>query len=230
MCSGKLPAWQGAITLCVAVTVASNATPARAGSVLLTFEGLQYGEQVLNFYNGGTGSLGSRGTNYGVSFDTYALALTRGSYAGEPSPPTIMSLINQNGNPGDPLTVNMDVSGGFQTALTFYDVVIDQGTHGAIAIDSGLGGTGSELASMTLDYTGSTFGPLQTLSFSRVAHSVVFKGGNDQIGFDDIGFSKVSTVPEPTSLILFVSGLGCILGCRLAIPGGIAAASVTAGR
>ena len=211
MCSGKMSAWQAAITLCVGVTVAWNATPARAESVLLTFEGLQQAEQVLNFYNGGTGSLGSGGTNYGVSFDTYALALTHGSYSGEPSPPTIMSLINQHGNPGEPLTVHMDVSGGFQTALTFYDVVIDQGTHGTIAIYSGLDGTGSQLASMTLDYTGSTFGPRQSLTFSGVAHSVVFEGGNDQIGFDNIGF-MTAVVPEPTSLLLFFTGLGAFGG------------------
>src|SRR4029077_7151835 len=36
---------------------------AKAGTVVLTFEGLQDNEQILNFYNGGTGSLGSSGTN-----------------------------------------------------------------------------------------------------------------------------------------------------------------------
>jgi hypothetical protein len=203
MRSPNKAAWHGAIVLCVAL--AWSAPPARGDVVLLTFEGLQQAEQVLNFYNGGTGSMGSMGTNYGVSFDTYALAL-RGSYIGDPSPPTIMSLINQQGSPGEPLTVNMDVSGGFQTALTFYDIVIDQGTHGTIAIYSGLDGAGNQLASMTLPYTG-VFSPEQTLTFSGVAHSVVFKGGNDQIGFDDIGFTTPSAiVPEPSSPVLLVTG------------------------
>jgi hypothetical protein len=191
----------------VVLALVWNAHPARGDVVLLTFEGLQYAEQVLNFYDGGTGSMGSMGTNYGITFDTYALALTHGGYNGEPSPPTIMSLINQQGSPGEPLTVNMDVSGGFLTGLTFYDVVIDVGTKGTIAIYSGLDGTGNQLASMTLNYTSSTFSPQEELNFSGVAHSVVFKGGNDQIGFDNIGF-VTPTVPEPSSLILFVSGLG----------------------
>ena len=47
---------------------------------------------------------------------------------------------------------------------------------------------------------------MQTLAFSGVAHSVVFQGGNDQIGFDDIGFT--SAVPEPSSLVLFAFGAG----------------------
>ena len=81
------------------MALAWKVLPARGDIVLLTFEGLKHGEQVLNFYDGGTGSMGSTGTNYGVTFDTYALALTHGSYIGEPSPPTIMSLINQNGSP-----------------------------------------------------------------------------------------------------------------------------------
>jgi PEP-CTERM motif len=198
------PAWYTAIVLLVAL--ACNVLPARGDIVLLTFEGLKHGEQVLNFYDGGTGSMGSAGTNYGVTFDKYALALTHGSYVGEPSPPTIMSLINQNGQPGEPLTVNMDVSGGFMTALTFYDIVIDQGTHGTLSIYSGADGTGNQLATMTLDYTGLTFSPIQTLAFSGIAHSVVFQGGNDQIGFDNIGFT--SAVPEPSSLVLFALGTG----------------------
>ncbi|MEY3334729.1 MAG: hypothetical protein RLZZ176_3032, partial [Cyanobacteriota bacterium] len=41
---------------------------ANAQTILLDFEGLKDTEQILNFYNGGTGSLGSSGINYGVSF------------------------------------------------------------------------------------------------------------------------------------------------------------------
>jgi hypothetical protein len=118
-----------------------------------------------------------------------------------------MSLINQQGSVGEPLTVNMDVSGGFQTALTFYDVVLDQGTQGTIAIYSGLDGTGNQLASITLPFTGNVFSTAQTLTFSGVAHSVVFKSGNVQIGFDDIGFTTPSAiVPEPSSPVLLVTG------------------------
>jgi hypothetical protein len=41
---------------------------ANAQTILLDFEGLKDTEQILNFYNGGTGSLSSSGINYGVSF------------------------------------------------------------------------------------------------------------------------------------------------------------------
>ena len=46
------------------------ASPAMAGPVL-TFEGLQNFERVENYYNGGTGSLGSGpGPGYGITFSS----------------------------------------------------------------------------------------------------------------------------------------------------------------
>jgi hypothetical protein len=107
----------------------------------------------------------------------------------------------------------MDVAGGFQTALTFFDIELDRRTTGTIAIYSGLDGTGNQLASMTLPYTGSVFGAEESLSFSGVAHSVVFSGSNDDVGFDNIGFA--SAVPEPSTLILFASGLGAAWATRV---------------
>ena len=45
------------------------ATNALASNFVLTFNGLQNREEVLNYYDGGTGSLGSGpGTNYGITF------------------------------------------------------------------------------------------------------------------------------------------------------------------
>lgn len=57
-----------------ALALASVGTSS-ATVVTLTFEGLRDQESILDFYNGGTGSLGSAGTNYGVDFAGNTLAL-----------------------------------------------------------------------------------------------------------------------------------------------------------
>ena len=64
----------------------------RRATALMTFEGLKEGEQVLNFYNGGLGSMGGGpGPKFGVAFTSTAVALTHGNYGEEPSPPTVMT-------------------------------------------------------------------------------------------------------------------------------------------
>ena len=50
------------------ILVGFGASAASAVPFVLTFEGLQDFEDVLEFYNGGTGSSGSTGPNFGVSF------------------------------------------------------------------------------------------------------------------------------------------------------------------
>jgi hypothetical protein len=51
--------------------------------VTMTFEGLQNQEAINDFYNGGTGSLGSGpGPNYGVHFTSDSLALIDGAHGG----------------------------------------------------------------------------------------------------------------------------------------------------
>ena len=78
--------------LALAVLIMSN--PAAAAPIVLTFEGLADWEGVAEFYNGGTGTLGSGpGSNHGIRF-TNAIALIdsdaggSGNFGGEPSPST----------------------------------------------------------------------------------------------------------------------------------------------
>ena len=88
--------------------------------VSLNFEGLKNQEDILNFYNGGTGSMGSSGTNYGVQFTSGALGLIdadaggTGNFANEPSPNTVAFWLTTGGG------LLMNVAAGFDTGFSFY--------------------------------------------------------------------------------------------------------------
>ena len=193
------------------------------GGPVLTFEGLQNFEQVSNYYDGGTGSLGSGpGPDYGITFSSYGLAYMRGvqsgfpnPFPGDPSPPTVLLDFN-NASPfggGYPTSVTMDVSGGFTQDLLFYYIAI--GRAGSVTLYSGLDGTGSMLASQALAITPEAFGGPTFVAFSGTAESVVFTGGNDQFVLDNITLSAAS-VPEPAAWVPFSLGLStaCLLFAR----------------
>jgi hypothetical protein len=187
--------------LLVVAAYALSAGYASAG-VLMTFEGLQNQEQVQDYYNGGLGSFGSGpGPNFGVTFSSDALALIRSSpFPGDPSPPTVL-LLGDLSNPfgaGYPLTMTMDVAGGFSQDLNFYDIAI--GRTATVQIWSGLDGTGTMLSQLTLPLlppNNEVFTGLVTMPFAGTAESVVFAGGNLQLVFDDISFGPAVSVPEP---------------------------------
>jgi hypothetical protein len=201
---------------CVAGICVVGASHAWAGPVL-TFEGLKNFEQVGNYYNGGTGSLGSGpGPNYGISFSSEALAYIPGQqtgkvtpFPGTPSPPTVL-LLGDLGNRyagGYPLSLTMDVTGGFSQSLLYYDIAILR--PATVQIWSGLDGTGTRLAQQNMPLVAPSnevfSGPL-TVAFSGTAHSAAFSGGNDQLALDNITFS--SAVPEPSSWTPMATGLG----------------------
>ena len=54
--------------------------PVAASVIVLDFEGAGNGAQLLNYYNGGTDSLGNSGTNYGIAFGSNALSLVDVDY------------------------------------------------------------------------------------------------------------------------------------------------------
>ncbi len=74
----------------------ATAQRADAAPFVLTFEGLQNGELVEDFYNGGTGSSGSSGFDYGVELLDVSEALIdldpggSGNFANEPTPDTVV--------------------------------------------------------------------------------------------------------------------------------------------
>lgn len=210
-------------TLFVAVGLLS--TQAAAAVFQLTFEGLQNQEQVQEFYNGGTGSLGSSGPNYGVSFSSSGLALIdsdaggSGSFANEPSASTIVFW--QAGP-----SVVMNVAAGFTTGFSFY---YSSSTAATVTVYDGLNATGNVLATINLSaqHTSACTGdPSGTYcnwdqagaSFSGTARSVDFSGTAGQTGYDNITFgsatpnASVESVPtlSESGLILLAMTVGVL--------------------
>src|SRR5262249_7946581 len=157
---------------------------------------------------GGLGSMGSGpGPDFGVSFTSTALTLTRGNYAGEPSPPTVMLPFDSKKGTGAAVSTTLDIPDGFTGGLSLYYSAID--APGLVKVFSGVDGTGPLLAPPALPVTPSVppgrFSPFVAtgLVFSGTAESVELIGPNEQIAFDNI----LLGVPEPPSTALLLIGL-----------------------
>ena len=194
------------------------ASTASAAPVVLDFEGLQDQEQILDFYNGGTGSAGSSsGMDYDIVFGSGALALIdsdaggTGNFANEPSADTIAFWLSGGG-------LVMNVLNGFDTGFSFF---YTSSTAGSVTVYDGANATGNILGTLNLsaNYTANncTGDPTGTfcnwdaigVAFAGTAFSVSFAGTANQTGFDDITlFSDVpGQVPEPATLALLGLGL-----------------------
>jgi hypothetical protein len=180
-----------------ALTVGS--LPARAIPFTLDFGGLKNNEQVLTFYDGGIGSLGSGpGPNYGITFTPSFVAVSA-------VPPYGPSFVGQLNGP----SAIMDVSGGFNLLFSFYYEAADN--SGSVALWSGLNGTGVMLADIPL--TASATWNAAGTGFGGTALSAVFSGTPgtrfDQI--TDLGL----VIPEPSSFLLLATGfVSLIPECR----------------
>lgn len=199
----------------------SAAMPAIAGPVTLDFEGLQNGEAINGFYNGGTGSLGSSGANYNVQFGPNALALIDsdagggGNFANEPTPSTIMFFTTGS--------AVLNYAQGFTTGFSFYYTTV--AFDGVVNVYDDLNAAGNLLGSINLlalgvgtgDPTGD-FGNwvVGSLNFSGTAKSVDFGGTVNQVGYDNITFGSTNpnAVPEPSTLVLAGLAFSGLLGLR----------------
>lgn len=224
-------------SLALSATLALVGASASAAVITLDFEGVaptypsSNDTLVQDFYNGGTSSSGTSGTNYGVAFSDNALAVclntqttscSNGSRGGEGNPNSQLgALFFLTGS-----ETFMNVAAGFDTGFSFFYSAINQG--GSVSVFDGLNGTGNLLASISLGTTssnctgyGASFCPFVAsgIAFSGIAKSVSFGGVADQVAFDDVTFGSVTpdpgVVPLPAGLPLLGAGLMALGVVRL---------------
>lgn len=215
----------------VAIAGLAFGTVAAANPVTMTFDQLNNGEYVHNYYDGGCGealfSPTCGGPDYGVVWKGAALA---NNFDGHGNPPSSPNYITRFGLSSNPMTMN--VAAGFSDGFSFYYSWAGSffGSP-SVTIYDGLDGTGNVLATTgDLDRSPFTcsggFGRsncwtlVDDLTFSGIARSVTF----DAIPFIGAGFDNVSfnldsptAVPEPGVLGMFGAGLlliGVFLGLR----------------
>ena len=110
----------------------------------------------------------------------------------------------------------MNVAQGFSNGLAFFYSAVSK--PGTVSVWSGMNGTGTLLATITLGTNGNSGCHAGTvfcvwtpvgLIFSGTAMSVTFNGAAGQIGFDSVTVGKAipAAVPEPASVLLLGSGL-----------------------
>jgi hypothetical protein len=189
---------------------------APAFSLTLDFDALSTGDGVGQYYNGGTNSPGSSGSNplvtgpnYGITFgdDMLVADPTSGGFSGNPSGSVLAPF---NSLVASPTTLSINVASGFSGDVSlFYSSVADA----TVTVYSDLNGGGTALATFNLTAndsacTTTSFCQWDQLTASlggQVAKSISFTGATDVAGFDNI---TIAPVPLPAAGWLLVSALG----------------------
>lgn len=183
---------------------------------------------IQNYYNGGTSSSGTSGTNYGIAFSDNALALCLNTIGGTCSN-------SSRGGLGDPSSQRgalfflsgsqtyLNYAAGFDTGFSFFYSAANQG--GSVFVYDGLNGTGNVLGQLDLSINGGScpgynagFCPFSAagVNFSGTAKSIGFAGVANQIAFDDVTFGSAtpgnpsSAVPEPATWAMMIAGFGMV--------------------
>lgn len=183
------------------------ASVAQAAPVQIDFETPTSFESVLEHYNGGTDSAGLAGLALGVQFTADALALQNDAlgpyFSNAPSPLGVMAPVGPD--------ATMNFAAGLIGNVNFWYAASQAITQG-VQVWSGLGGTGSLLASLNLqanaqdgcnDSAYCNFDWVQA-DFAGIAYSVTFGNAANVAAFDDI---RISAAPEPTGLALVAAAL-----------------------
>ena len=188
--AGGLPVMTRTILSCLSILLMSVVA---ASADQLDFNSLQIGEEVLGYYNGGFGSLGTGpGPSLGITFTSDFVTFAQGVFG----PPF----------QGEELTGasgTMDVVPGFSGPFSFY--YTNSGPDGTVNLYSGLDGGGSLLRTIALP-TAATFnvaGEIELVPFE----SAVFTGTAGALVFDNITLGGGLVIPEPSSVSLLALGL-----------------------
>jgi hypothetical protein len=200
--------------LLVAGGLSFGASSAKADVVYLDFEDIGTGypfdsgnTKILDFYNGGTSSVGTTGTNYGISFGSNALAICLNSLS-------VSCSNTSRGGLGDPSSQKgalfflqgsetyLNYPAGFKDGFSFNYVSFS--FNGSVNVYDNLAGTGTILATLNLTPNKGScpgynagfcpFSP-KGVTFAGTAKSIGFAGVANQIVFDDVTFG--SEIPGP---------------------------------
>lgn len=224
------------VALLAAIAAAAPQAVQAAGPVTLNFENIApypnpFGVLILDYYNGGTSSIGTSGANYGMSFDSKAHLLclasttegcSNASRGGLGDPASAKGALGFNDNGSKYL----NVASGFDGSINFEYAAV--ANNGSVNVYSGLNGTGTLLGSVNLSanavspgsvactaYSNADFCPFTSLglAFSGVGRSIAFNADGLQFAIDDITFRNVlAPVPEPAAWAMMVLGFGTIGG------------------
>ena len=211
--------------LSAAALVACFAGSANAAVISLNFEGINATYPsgyafVQNFYNGGTSSDSTSGTNYGITFTSNAQAICLNSLTVTCSNTSRGGLAPGSDQGGlfflSGTETFMNVAGGFDTGFSFNYSADNEG--GSVSAYDGLNGTGNLLATLALPTNGGScpgydadFCPFTAagVGFAGTALSINFAGALNQIVFDDVTFDSITPgIPEPSTYAML--GLGLI--------------------
>ena len=218
------------LKLAIATDLACVAVSANAAVVSLNFEGIaSYPNSnnvlIQNYYNGGTSSIGTSGTNFGASFGDNALLICLNSLSVTCSNTSRGGLGDAGSQTGGLFFLSgtetfLNYAAGFTTGFSFNYSSFS--SAGSVTVFDGLNGTGNLLATITLSPNAGScpgynagFCPFGAagINFAGTAKSISFGGVANQIVFDDITFGSSTpggTVPEPASWTMLIAGFGLV--------------------